>query len=104
MSLNMGGSFGVSVLRTRIELGVYSLIVPVVLAPALGSGLPLVGCAKVIVESAIAAAQMVAKIVRAGLAMFFFIVTSAAFRMPGGLQTWKCLELTFGTRQRASLQ
>jgi len=46
---------------------------------------------------------MVAKIVRAGLAMFFFIVTSAAFRMPGGLQTWKCLELTFGTRQRASL-
>ncbi|PYL27733.1 MAG: hypothetical protein DMF45_11340 [Verrucomicrobia bacterium] len=55
----------------------------------------LVGCAK---------ASAARPRARAQIKIGFFIVTSAAFRMPGGLQTWKCLELTFWTRQRASLQ
>src|SRR5436190_16638442 len=60
------GSLGARVSRTRTIPGVYSLMVPVISAPVLGSGLPLVGWA-----SAMATKRMVATKARSGLIMGF---------------------------------
>src|SRR5436190_23490356 len=60
------GSLGARVSRTRTIPGVYSLMVPVISAPVLGSGLPLVGWA-----SAMATKRMVVTKTRSGLIMGF---------------------------------
>jgi hypothetical protein len=46
LNLNWTGSLGASVSRTSVLPAVYSLIVPVISAPVLGSGLLLVGWAE----------------------------------------------------------